>query len=591
MPIRITASPHRLSQIHVPHRVHDFRDISSRILHLATRGILRIDFLREVSAILLTSSKCDCVAMRLREHDNCYRTELHRRHEPPFHYEVISGRQKTGSPPDAMRQHDPQLERWRSALMGDRRSSALPPLTERGSLWTGNVSKLLKDWPSGRKGNSGSVLPAERGFQSLAMIPIMDDRRKVGLIEMRSARQNFFSKDQIEFYEGIAQMLGVSLVHRITQVKLRERVKELTCLYGISQWVERPGASQDEILQGIVDLLPPAWLYPEIASARIILDGRTFTSTHFQEGCHQQKAEIIANGDHRGIVEMTYSESRPEIDEGPFLKEERSLIDAVAKEVVLLVERLQAEEERSKLQEQLRHADRLATIGQLSAGVAHELNEPLGSILGFAQLAIKSTELPRQTTQDLEKIVAATLHAREVVKKLMLFSRQLPPRTDKVDLNQMVEEGLYFLEARCIKAGIELVRDLHPDLPKVNADPSQLHQVLVNLVVNALQAMPEGGRLIIRTLACNSHVSLVVEDTGLGMSKEVMQQIFIPFFTTKDIGEGTGLGLPVVHGIVTAHGGSIKVESEVGRGSRFEILLPVSYGFHEKGVESDGIFE
>ena len=565
--------------------------MSSRILQLATRGLLRIDFLREVSEILLTSSQCDLVAIQLQEHDNCYRTEMQRRHKPLFHYQVVPFREEMGRLRGGGRKQDLPLEEWRSALMGRGRSSALPPLTGNGSLWTGDVQSLLKNRPPAPKKTSGQLSHAQGGFQSLTMIPIMEDRKKLGLIEMRSAHPNFFSKDQIEFFEGIAQVLGVALIHRITQVKLRERVKELTCLYGISQWVGRLGVSQEDILYGIVALLPPAWLYPEIASARIILDGRTYASTNFQEGCHQQRAEIIANGNHRGVVEVTYSELRPEIDEGPFLREERSLIDTVAKEVVLLIERLQAEEERIKLQDQLRHADRLATIGQLSAGVAHELNEPLGSILGFAQLAIKSAELPQQTIQDLEKIVAATLHAREVVKKLMLFSRQLPPRTDKVDLNQMVEDGLYFLEARCIKAGIELVRDLHPDLPKVTADPSQLHQVLVNLVVNALQAMPEGGRLTIRTMACNNHVSLIVEDTGSGMSREVMQQIFIPFFTTKEIGEGTGLGLPVVHGIVTAHGGSIKVESEVGHGSRFEILLPVSFGFHEKGAESNGIFE
>lgn len=565
--------------------------MSSRILQLATRGLLRIDFLREVSEILLISSKCDSVAIQLEEHDNCYWTELQRRRKPPFHYEVIPDRQGIGSVRNGDLRQDLPLKAWRSALLGRIRALTLPPLTEKGSLWIGDVQKLSNDRSPVRKKVSGRPPRAPGDFRSLAMIPIMDDRKKIGLIEMRSARPNFFSKDQIELYEGIAQILGVALVHRITQVKLRERVKELTCLYGISQWVERPGVSQDEILHGIVALLPPAWLYPEIASARILLDDRTYASTNFQEGCHQQKAEIIANGDHRGVVEVTYSEQRPEIDEGPFLKEERSLIDTVAKEVALLIERLQAEEEKIKLQDQLRHADRLATIGQLSAGVAHELNEPLGSILGFAQLAMKSAELPQQTVQDLEKIVAATLHAREVVKKLMLFSRQLPPRTDKVDLNQMVEDGLYFLETRCIKAGIELVRDLHPDLPKVTADPSQLHQVLVNLVVNALQAMPEGGRLTIRTMASNSHVSLIVEDTGTGMTKEVLQQIFIPFFTTKEIGEGTGLGLPVVHGIVTAHGGSIKVDSEVGHGSRFEILLPVSYGFHKEGVESNGIFE
>lgn len=120
-----------------------------------------------------------------------------------------------------------------------------------------------------------------------------------------------------------------------------------------------------------------------------------------------------------------------------------------------------------------------------------------------------------------------------------------------------------------------MVRSLHPDLPEISADPVQLNQVLVNLVLNALQAMPTGGRLTVKTQMGRDHISLIVEDTGIGMSKKVMKQIFTPFFTTKDVGQGTGLGLPVVHGIITSHGGSIQVESKVGGGTRFEIQLPV----------------
>jgi len=140
----------------------------------------------------------------------------------------------------------------------------------------------------------------------------------------------------------------------------------------------------------------------------------------------------------------------------------------------------------------------------------------------------------------------------------------------------LVEEGLHFLESRCDKEGIERVCSFSPDLPEITADPAQLTQVLVNLIVNAIQAMPEGGRLTVRTLAGEGHISLIVEDTGIGMSEVVMKKIFIPFFTTKDINQGTGLGLAVVHGIVTSHGGSIKVDSKVGRGTRFEVKLPLT---------------
>jgi len=148
-----------------------------------------------------------------------------------------------------------------------------------------------------------------------------------------------------------------------------------------------------------------------------------------------------------------------------------------------------------------------------------------------------------------------------------------------------VEQGLYFLEARCVKQGIVLERRLDPTLPSITADSSQLEQVLVNLVVNAIQAMPKGGTLVIETRARARFVVIAVEDTGMGMSEEVKGKIFLPFFTTKDIDQGTGLGLAVVHGIVSGHGGSIRVESTLGRGSRFEIELPVEDGLTQEGTQ------
>jgi len=292
----------------------------------------------------------------------------------------------------------------------------------------------------------------------------------------------------------------------------------------------------------------------------------------------------------RGFVEVTYLEDRPLLDEGPFLREERSLIDAIARELALITERREADEEKARLQEQLRHADRLATIGQLAAGVAHELNEPLGGILGFAQLAKKSPDLAEQVVQDMDRIIAASLHAREVVKKLMLFAREAPMKMNRLSINKTIEDGLYFLESRCAKAGIELIRNLQPDIHDIAADPSQLYQVLVNLVVNAVQAMPSGGKITIGTGEVDSRVILTIEDTGTGIDEETLRKIFIPFFTTKDVNEGTGLGLAVVHGIVSSHGGTIDVESKVGEGTRFVVSFPVadSASDPEHGVGNHG---
>ncbi len=361
---------------------------------------------------------------------------------------------------------------------------------------------------------------------------------------------------------------------RQTELALRERVKELTCLYGIARITQVLETPMEEALQAIVELLPPAWQYPERACARIMIDARAYATPGFREGAHRQVAEVTVAGRSRGTVEVFYSEV-PALPPSPFLKEEQNLLEMVAKEVANLLERSENAERNSRLQDQLRHADRLATIGQLAAGVAHEINEPLANILGFAQLARKTPDLPRCTADDLDKIVRNCLHAREVIHKLLTFARQVPPETSRVNLNQIVKDGLYFVESRCAKAGIELVRVLDPELPEIEADASQLHQVLVNLVVNAVQAMPEGGKLTITTQAAIDHVALIVQDTGIGMTAAVRKNIFTPFFTTEDVSQGTGLGLPVVHGIVSSHGGTIRVQSEPGRGARFEIQLPL----------------
>ena len=360
-----------------------------------------------------------------------------------------------------------------------------------------------------------------------------------------------------------------------TEWALRERVKELTCLYGISQVAEQAGDDLGSALEGIVALLPPAWQYPEITEARIALDERTWQTSGLGSAWSSQVAEIHVAGVMRGRVEVAYREPRPPADEGPFLREERALIHEVARQVGLMVERQQAAEEEERLRQRLWHAERLGMIGQLAAGLAHELNEPLGSILGYAQLAQRSFGLPDQTGWDLGKVVKASLHARDIVRRLLVFARQAPLRREPVALNDVVRESLFLLESRCRRAGVKIVLRLQPELPAVLADRSLIEQAFLNLAVNGVQAMPAGGRLTVSSEG-SERVKLVVEDTGEGMPQEVLRRCFDPFFTTKDVGQGSGMGLAVTHGIVTSLGGTIEAQSEPGRGSRFVIQLPAA---------------
>jgi len=372
-----------------------------------------------------------------------------------------------------------------------------------------------------------------------------------------------------------------------TAQALRERVKELSCLYRINRVFEGSAGSLDEVFQRIVETIPPAWQYPEIASARIVLDGKRYETPGFEDGGQRQTSEVIVDARCRGAVEVVYREARPALDEGPFLKDERSLLDAIARQIAVIVEHQEAEEDKARLQKQLMHADRLATIGQLAAGVAHELNEPLSSILGFAQLLKRDPALPEGGRQDVEKIVTAALHAREIIKKLLLFARQTPTFKGPVDLNQVVLSAIDLFKHQFEKEGIELSCVLCPQMPVLAADAGQLTQMLVNLVVNAVQAMPEGGKLVVQTQVQDGHVVCSVADTGVGMTEEVLDRLFVPFFTTKEVNQGTGLGLPVVHGIVTSHGGTIEIASTPGSGTTFTVRLPIEPApGRENGPES-----
>jgi signal transduction histidine kinase len=408
-----------------------------------------------------------------------------------------------------------------------------------------------------------------------------------GLLLLRGRARDAFEERSLAFFEAAAPGAAVVFLARSANDALRERLKELTCLYGIARVGDRSGRPLAEVLHRIAELLPPAWQYPEAASARIRVDGLDVCTPGFAETRDRIASDLVVRGRGRGHVEVVYRERKPESDEGPFLKEERSLLDAVARQVALIIEEAEAQEARIGLQEQLRHADRLATVGQIAASVAHDLNEPLNNILGFAELAGKCPGLPEQASQDLRKIVGSSLEAREIVRKVLGFVRLRPPVRAALHLNRVVEDACALFDGRCAKAGIALVREPALDLPEIVADPIGMNQVLVNLVVNAIQAMPRGGTLKVRTFLSGGRAVLAVEDTGVGMDAQTAARIFEPFFTTKGPSEGTGLGLSVARDIVVSHGGTIRVDSSPGRGSRFEVLLPLD-GAKEGGDPAQG---
>jgi PAS domain S-box-containing protein len=232
-------------------------------------------------------------------------------------------------------------------------------------------------------------------------------------------------------------------------------------------------------------------------------------------------------------------------------------------------------EQLTATQAQLIQAAKLAAVGELAAGVAHELNNPLTSILGFAELLLNSLLPDGSFRHDLEIIAKQARRARDIVRNLLDFARQTRPQRLPADVNSLLCQTLDLVRQHLENNGVVIEEDYAPDLGLLTLDAGQMKQVFLNLITNASHAMPEGGKLTLRTNRLGDEVVIAISDTGEGMPLEVREHIFEPFFTTKPTGEGTGLGLSISLGIVQEHGGRIAVESQVGQGSTFTVWLPI----------------
>jgi two-component system cell cycle sensor histidine kinase/response regulator CckA len=242
------------------------------------------------------------------------------------------------------------------------------------------------------------------------------------------------------------------------------------------------------------------------------------------------------------------------------------------------------------LRAQLLQAQKMEAIGTLAGGVAHDFNNLLQAVHGYAELLLIGKNMGTPGYRELNEIIRAAKRGGELTRQLLTFSRKMESRLRPIDLNHEVNE-VYKILIRTIPKMIQIELQLAPDLPPVNADPVQIEQVMMNLAINAKDAMPKGGRLTVKTKRvrlgrnhCRKHpeakpgqyVLLRVTDTGHGMEREILERVFEPFFTTKGVGKGTGLGLSTVYGIVKGHGGHITCASEPGAGTQFEIYLPVA---------------
>jgi len=237
-------------------------------------------------------------------------------------------------------------------------------------------------------------------------------------------------------------------------------------------------------------------------------------------------------------------------------------------------------------QEQLIQAEKLTSLGQLAASIAHEVNNPLSGVLAYTQLLAKKVRgdnIPKEVAlQYLSKMEAELTRSTKLIRHLLDFARQSPPALRQLNLNDVVNRAFDLAAHSAELQHVQIVRELDPSLPNLMADFDQLHQVCTNLILNAIQAMPQGGKLTLRTSVDNGQLKMEVQDTGCGISPENMRKLFTPFFTTKHEVKGVGLGLAISYGIIQRHHGRIEVQSKKGEGTTFTIYLPLH---HEEPAE------
>jgi PAS domain S-box-containing protein len=507
---------------------------------------------------------------------------------------------------------------------------------------------------------------------------------------------------------------------------LDERVKELNCLYSISKIWKRSSFSFEEMIQEIVDLLPASWQYPEITCAQVIIEGIEYRTKNFNQTKWKLSCDIIVHYERVGALEVYYLSEKPKSDEGPFLHEERRLIDNISEQLGRIVEserieeafresenrfrslfesnsaimylvdpdslaivdanytaekfsgfsrtklktkklqdistisedemrkeirnareknrdclmfkhklangetrdveirstqikikedevlnfviahditdRLRSEEDKKKLETQLLKAQKIEAIGTLAGGISHDFNNILWIINGNVELAVDEISPESPARYNLECIEDACRRATDLVLQILSFIPKSEQKRHPLKISSMVEESLRLLRSS-IPTTIEIRKIISNRSELILADLTQINQILMNLYTNAIHAMrKDGGVLEVslvdmviedkeavfhHDLSAGKYVVLSIHDTGHGIETESIGRIFDPYFTTKEIGEGTGTGLAVVDSIIKSYGGTISVDSTLGKGTVFHVCFPVfDKGEAELGTET-----
>lgn len=355
--------------------------------------------------------------------------------------------------------------------------------------------------------------------------------------------------------------------------ELKERIKELTCLYNVSSFIANCNLFDlDPTFKAIALSIKEAVLYSADAFVELNLGDSVVKVGEGPEDQISIFSIIKVFNRTYGSIKFGYPTAK--FDKKDFLEEEKKLIHSLALEIGNLIERKQIIDKEEVTKRQMERADRLSILGEITAGIAHELNTPLANILGFSELLKERFADEDEALRDLDKIMHSAIFSREVVKKLMFFSCEMPQQMELVNIDPIITDAINLLMPSFAKKSLKHHLNFSEDAIYLRVDAIQLTQVVFNLVINAIYFSPDNGYISIDVYNQEREVVLIIKDEGKGIPKEISEFIFNPFYTTKSVGEGSGLGLSVVHGIMKSHKGTIKHGSNRPKGTIFTLTFP-----------------
>lgn len=379
---------------------------------------------------------------------------------------------------------------------------------------------------------------------------------------------------------------GVSTTREANRALL-ERVKELNCLYGFSRMQETRGVSVDEILQGLVELIPPAWQYPEVTCARVKVRNKQFMTDNFQETEWKQTESIRVNGKRFGTIEVFYLEPRPDGDEGPFLREERSLLHALAERLGRIIEHRLAEDNVQTLYErekELRERVQREMQGRVdfTRKMIHELKTPLTSLMVTSQLLVdetRGTKLEKLAGYVWEGADSLNKRIEELHDVIRGEIGKLEVELEPMDIGDFLGTLADEMGPSIRHQGMTVEVELQESLPMVEADPGRIRQIIFNLVNNACKYARQGEKITIRATGRQRSVMIEVRDYGPGIAARKQRELFRPGYQLSRHNAktgGLGIGLALCQMLVELHGGKMWLRSRAGKGSSFFFTLPVA---------------